>query len=185
MLQKEIINELEKRITKIRSWAESLKQKPESELRAQPAEKSWSALECIDHLNRYNDFYIPVFRRAIENSKLKTSENYKPGWLGKKLAEDMLPKDGRIKSTMKTFKSKNPSLDGIDANALEKFIAYQSDFISILQKCKSINLGGNRVSTTIPMLKLKFGDALRFVVYHQVRHVEQAQRAINKHLQTP
>src|SRR5690606_16066354 len=106
MLQNEIIKDLELRITEIIQWAESLRGIDHSKLQTKPSEDGWSALECIDHLNRYSDFYLPVFSKAIDKAPLRIAENYKPGWLGNKMAVDMLPQNGKLKSTMKTFKSK-------------------------------------------------------------------------------
>lgn len=179
MLQREILTELEQRVSEMRYWAESVRKTPEYLLKAKPSETGWSALECIDHLNRYSEFYIPVFQKAIEKAKNKTSENYKSGWLGNKMAEDMLPKDGKLKSTMKTFKSKDPSLDGVYANALIVFIGHQVTLIAILEKSRAIDLGSLRVETTISLLKLKLGDALRFFINHEIRHIEQAKKAMH------
>lgn len=178
MLQNEILNDLESRITKIIDWAESFHQVQNIKLTTKPSETGWSALECIDHLNRYSEFYLPVFNKAIDKARVKTSEDYKPGWLGNKMAEDMLPQNGKLKSTMKTFKSKNPVLDGVDPKALEKFIDQQKALKEILENSKGIDLSSLRVATTIPLLKLKLGDTLRFVVFHEIRHVEQAKRAL-------
>ena len=178
MLQNEIIKDLESRITKIIDWAESLRQTEKSKLATKPSEAGWSALECIDHLNRYSDFYIPVFTKAIDKARIKTSEDYKAGWLGNKMAEDILPQNGKLKSTMKTFKSKNPVLDGVNPQALEIFIDQQKALKEIIGKANQIDLSSLRVATTIPLLRLKIGDALRFFIFHEVRHIEQAKRAL-------
>lgn len=181
MLQNEILKDLELQINQIIKWAESLREVDNSKLRAKPSENSWSALECIDHLNRYSEFYLPVFTKAIDKSPLKKSEKYKPGWLGNKLAQDILPQNGKLKSTMKTFKSKDPALDGVKPNALDNFIDFQMKFLVILDNAKTKNLEALRVSTTLPMIRLKLGDALRFVIFHEVRHVVQAKKALNSH----
>lgn len=178
MLQNEIINDLQTRIAILIEWAESLRSVDYARLKNKPTADGWSALECIDHLNRYSAFYLPVFTKAIDKALPKTSESYKPGWLGNKMAVDMLPQNGKLKSTMKTFKSKNPVLDGVDPNALEKFIEHQNEFKKMLSKAHQVDLSSLRVSTTIPLLRLKLGDALRFVIYHEVRHIDQAQRAL-------
>ena len=178
MLQNEIIIQLHESVSKIRSWAESLKNTDESKLKIKPSETGWSVLECIDHLNRYNEFYIPIFQKAIEKAKNKNSENYKAGWLGNKMAEDMLPRDAKLKSTMNTFKSKNPTLDGVNPNALEVFIEYQSELLLVFEKAKLIDFASTRVKTTLPLIKLKLGDALRFIINHEIRHVEQAKKAL-------
>ena len=178
MTQAEILRDLEKRIREIRNWAESLKQVDTALLKSKPSETGWSALECIDHLNRYGEFYLPVFNSAIKKASPRKKEGYKPGWLGKKLALDMLPQNGKLKSTMKTFKSKDPSLDGINPEAFSIFINQQEQFLKLVEKATRIDIGSIRVKTTIPILKLKLGDALRFVIFHEVRHFEQAKKAL-------
>ena len=42
--------------------------------------ESWSVLECIEHLNRYGDFYIPEIRKKIKTSQHKSSEIFKSNW---------------------------------------------------------------------------------------------------------
>lgn len=178
MFQNEIIKDLESRMTKIIEWGESLRHLDGSKLKVKPSETGWSALECIDHLNRYSDFYLPVFNKAINKARVKNSQEYKAGWLGNKMAEDILPQNGKLKSTMKTFKSKDPVIDGVNPNAVQKFIEQQKALKEILEKADQIDLSSLRVATTIPLLRLKLGDTLRFVIFHEVRHIEQAKRAL-------
>ncbi len=179
MLQNELITDLESRISQMQNWAISLTKIDQLKLKAKPSETSWSALECLDHINRYGEFYIPIFKKALNKASKRRSSTYIPGWLGNKMANDMLPQNGKLKSTMKTFKSKNPSLDGVNSNALKIFIDQQAELLSLLEKAKALDLGSCRVKTTIPMLRLKLGDTLRFVIFHEVRHVEQAKRALS------
>jgi uncharacterized damage-inducible protein DinB len=78
---------------------------------------------------------------------------------------------------MKTFKSKDPQRTGeAQSNAIEIFILNQQRFLELVKQSKSINLT-KRVKTTLALIKFKLGDALRFVIYHEVRHVGQAQKA--------
>ena len=179
MLQKELIADLESRIMEMQDWAKTLSNTDPIKLKAKPSDTGWSALECLDHINRYGKFYIPIFKKALQKASERKSSLYSPGWLGNKLANDMLPQNGKLKSTMKTFKSKNPSLDGVNPNALDIFINQQVEFLSIFEKAKNLDLGSCRVNTTLPILRLKLGDTFRFVIFHQVRHVEQAKRALS------
>jgi len=178
MLQKEIISELVANVVEIQIWAETLRNIDESKLKKRPSDSGWSALECIDHLNRYNEFYIPTFWKGREKARKKTTEKYKAGWLGNKMANDMLPINGKLRSTMKTFKSKNPTLNGFNPNALEIFIENQRTLLQILDRATSIDIESVSVPTTISFLRLKLGDALRFVINHQIRHVVQVKRAL-------
>ena len=43
------------------SFAELLKLKTDKELNWKESSKSWSVLECLEHLNLYGQFYIPEY----------------------------------------------------------------------------------------------------------------------------
>ena len=51
--------------------------------------ESWSILECIAHLNRYGDFYLPEIDQQIKNSKHPNTAAFKSGWLGNYFANSM------------------------------------------------------------------------------------------------
>ncbi len=58
--------------------------------------KSWSILECLEHLNLYGDFYIPEIKNRIESSKTLPKENFKSRILGNYFAKSMLPKEKTV-----------------------------------------------------------------------------------------
>lgn len=80
---------------------------------------SWSILECIEHLARYGNFYIPEITKRISNDQGKGSATFKSGLLGNYFAEMMLPKE-RMKK-IKTFKNMNPAGSNVDISVLETF----------------------------------------------------------------
>ena len=56
--------------------------------------ESWSAAQCIEHLNMYGRYYIPALRKAIdlaENKGFQPNETYKSGWIGNYFYNLMLP----------------------------------------------------------------------------------------------
>ena len=61
---------------------EQLKRQPIDFLNWKQNSESWSALECVEHLNRYGDFYIPEIANKIRTSKHKNHEIFKSNWLG-------------------------------------------------------------------------------------------------------
>lgn len=72
--------------TNLNSSREFSQRTPE-ELNQRPARKSWSALECLGHLNLYGDFYLPEIERAVESSGHSGEENFKSGLLGNYFAK--------------------------------------------------------------------------------------------------
>lgn len=158
--------------------AEQHAQLSDEQLTKSKDESSWNTLQCLEHLNRYGNFYLPEFERKLKAATLQKKDlDFKPGFWGKKFYQMLLPKDGK-QVTMKTFKSKNPLKNEVSRAVLDEFIEQQHQFLNILESAKRINLNQNRCALTVPILKLNFGAALRFVIFHNVRHIEQAQRAI-------
>lgn len=140
---------------------------------------SWSILECFEHLNLYGDFYIPEIKNRIESSKTLSKENFKSGILGDYFAKSMLPKEKLNK--MKTFKDKNPIGSGLDKRTIERFINQQEQLLNLLDKSKEIDL--NKIKTAISIskwIKLKLGDTFRVVIYHNDRHIVQANKILDE-----
>ncbi len=175
----ELISELKEQVTNHIAFAESLKKLSEKELQQKRTDKSWSALECIEHLNLYAVFYNQEIKRCIEKSSTKTNSEFKSGYLGNKFALDMLPKEGM--KTMNTFKSKNPKYSKLKVNnVLTCFIAFQSELLILLESAKKVDLTAVKTAITLPLLKFRLGDTFRFVIYHNERHIVQAKKVLKK-----
>jgi hypothetical protein len=145
-------------------------------LNLKPSSDSWSALECLAHLNRYGDFYIPEISRRIAHAENGDNEFFKSGYLGEYFANSMKVKEKLNK--MKTFKSMDPSGSQLSMDVVSTFLIQQRDLLDLLQIARSKNL--TRIKTGISIskyIKLRLGDTFRVVIYHNERHVFQAQRA--------
>lgn len=171
----QLIDELKKITEENIQFAENLLNQSDEKLNFKLSENSWSILECLEHLNRYGNFYIPEIRKKIKNSDTKSTGIFSSGILGNYFAKSMLPKDKL--NTMKTFKSMNPIHSKLDRSVLNEFISQQKQMIHLLNEAKNIDL--NKVKTSISisnLIKLKLGDTFRFVIYHNLRHINQAKR---------
>ncbi len=147
------------------------------ELNHRPASESWSALECLAHLNLYGDFYLPEIERALESSRHSTEEDFKSGLLGNYFAKMMLP-GGKLKK-MKTFKEKDPFGSDLDKTTIEKFIRQQEQLLDLLCRSSQVSLTRTKTAISISkLLKLRLGDTFRVVIYHNQRHLVQAQKAL-------
>lgn len=136
---------------------------------------NWSILECLEHLNLYGDFYIPEIKRKIESSNTQARENFNPGILGDYFAKSMLPKEKLNK--MKTFKDKNPIGSELDKITIERFINQQEQILILLDKSREIDLNKTKTAISISkLIKIKLGDTFRIVVYHNERHLAQANK---------
>ncbi len=173
----QLISELENYTKNHLEKAEKFKNQPIENLTQRPTPESWNVLECLEHLNRYGDFYIPEMRRKMDNSFYPISKDFKSGILGNYFAQMMLPKEKLNK--MKTMKKTNPIRKELDKKVIDKFIEQQKEILELLVLAKEKNL--NKIKTGISIsnwIRLKLGDTFRVVIYHNERHIQQAERAL-------
>lgn len=157
--------------------AQELMQLSEAELNHRPTPESWSALECLEHLNLYGDYYLPEIAQRLKSSKHQASNTFKPGLLGNYFANSMKYKDKLNK--MRTFADKNPKGSALDKSHVERFINQQHEMLALLKKCRAANLTRIKTGITISQwIKLRVGDTLRVVIYHNERHIIQATKAL-------
>lgn len=172
-----IIDLLERTEANLRA-ARELNKRSVVDLNHRPAPQSWSALECIGHLNYYGDFYIPEIESQIDSSPHAAEDNFKSGFLGNYFAKSMLPKEGFKK--MKTLKSSNPIGKKLDKEVIDHFISHQQKLLELLKRAKRVSLTRTKTGISISKyLKLRLGDTFRVVVYHNQRHLLQAKRALS------
>lgn len=171
----QLITDLKNTVQEHKEYVETLLLKTEEELNYRMSENSWSILECIEHLNRYGNFYIPEIRNKISASKTTQESMFSSGMLGEYFAKSMLPNEKMKK--MNTFKSMNPIHSRLDKKVLTEFITQQNQLLELLEKAKKVNLEKTKTGISITkFIRLKLGDTFRFVIYHNIRHIEQAKR---------
>lgn len=177
---KELIQDLIQRTQDHLNQSERYLQMSEADLNWKENSEKWSVLECIEHLNRYGDFYIPEISQRIQSGrKAGSSPIFKSGWLGNYFAESMLPKEKL--NTMKTFKSMNPVGSQLDKTVLKKFIKQQKQLLELLDKARTTDLVKTKTAISISkLIKLRLGDTFRVVIYHNYRHIVQADKVLKQ-----
>lgn len=139
--------------------------------------ESWSVLECIEHLKRYNDFYIPEIRSKLGSAAAKPNIQFRSGWLGNYFAKAMLPKEKLNK--MNTFKEMNPLNSHLDSALLAHFEQQLVALNELVASAKNYDLSKIKTSISISKwIKLRLGDTFRVVVNHQTRHFAQIDNVI-------
>ncbi|OCA71837.1 hypothetical protein BBH99_13635 [Chryseobacterium contaminans] len=172
-----LLEELKRRTEQHLQYAETLLLKSENELNFRISDDSWSVLECLEHLNRYGDFYIPEISRRISSSATSPKADFKPGILGNYFAKSMLPKEKLNK--MKTLKAMNPIHSQLNKDVVNEFIKQQQQLLELLEKASHINLEKTKTAISISkLITLKLGDTFRFVIYHNARHIAQAKKVL-------
>lgn len=150
------------------------------QLNWKPDSNSWSISECLEHIMLSGQFYIDEINKSFLSHKpenLPLNANFKPGLIGNYSAKSMKPRDsGEIKNKMKTFSRMEPGKSGIDTKKLfMDFRKYQDDILLLIEKARYYNLNTLKINSSIGrIIRFKLGDAFRFIIAHNQRHIQQA-----------
>jgi hypothetical protein len=160
--------------------AETFLALPSESLHQRPRPQSWNALECLAHLNKYSAYYLPEIRQRMATTKYRgNTKTFTSSWLGNKFAAGMKP--GEKMRKISTPGNANPTKHAelVTPTTLPDFIRSQEEMLELLTQAAHVDLTKTTTGTSLTnLLRLRLGDTLRIVVYHNWRHVEQAQRAL-------
>lgn len=177
MERTQLISELLEKTEKATEVVKYLKTLNNHQLNFKKDTGSWSALECIEHLNLYGDFYLHEIEKRILAQHPNTAATiFKSGIIGNYFANLMLVKNGTIRK-MKSPKDKNPSDSDLSVTTIDRFLKQQEFLKSLLLQAKKTDLTRTKTAISLsPMIRLRLGDTFRFFVYHIERHVIQAKK---------
>lgn len=172
-----LLDMLEDRVNAHLEDAVRVYQNMTSELLLKPAaDGGWSIAQCLEHLNRYGDYYIPLIRQGLgRQSRCVQGGVFTSGFIGSWFTRMMDPDTGQKK--IKAFRDYKPGRE-LDAHAVvAEFIRQQEMLLTCLQWARKADLNIPRIPVSImKWLKLKLGDVLQFVIAHDERHIRQARR---------
>lgn len=177
----ELINTLIADTQEVKSAAIQFSSLSQEELNMKPAPDQWSVLECIEHLNIADVHYISQFDRKLPVAQKSDQSEFRPGWMGNYFVKVIKPReDGTIPSPMKTLRKFIPEVN-VHHDTLSKFIEDQDRLIQLLELSKELDLNKNKITSAIgALVTFKLGDAFRFLIGHNQRHIIQAKRVLEK-----
>ncbi|WP_210489582.1 DinB family protein [Rufibacter aurantiacus] len=151
-------------------------------LNSKPHATGWSVLECMEHLNRYSRFYLPHLERAINATATPLSpQPVRYSWIGKKSLDLVNPANAK---KHKTLKHMNPHNSKLTTQVLTEFLQHQEKLLRVLASAAKADLNQKAIPVEFfKLLKMRLGEALEFLILHQQRHIQQAQRVQAQSLQ--
>ena len=167
---------------------------PEEVVLRRPAPRSWSAVECLEHIRRANDMYLGHMERATAGAERRRRlpvEEYRPGALGRRIAAALAPAPApadappRIRFKGPTLGSYDPRRDAAPVPADETFDRYAAQLdriLGLLERFERVDLHTRSNTLLGPLLRLRLGDMMSYLVAHTDRHLAQGQRAIDRAL---
>lgn len=144
-----------------------------------PNPGSWSASECIAHLNISTELFLPVLGPALEDARKRNLLSDKPpsmDLLGRILRWFLEPP---IRQRVKTSAPFVPKAVRAKAESLGEFISLQEKLLALARAARGIDLKKVRiVSPFDKRVKYNLYSAFRIVAAHQRRHLWQAEQAV-------
>lgn len=157
------------------SWMSKLTEK---QLNWRPNPGIWSISEVLAHLNSYARYYHPTIQKKIEITRFRNEkENFMSSPLGRSAWKSMkLGRANNVKRKFKAPKGHNPSFDTelVQGTELSDFLSQQQELLKIIESSAEVNVRKVKIPISISkIVRLRLGDALLFIVYHNERHVQQ------------
>jgi hypothetical protein len=175
------IEELEAQFLAISARAKALVDLARAELSTtRPRAGSWSAAECLEHLNVSADNFFAVWPQAISQSGPRKGEGTRPyrvDFWGRVLSWILEP-PARFKS--KTPKWFEPGEELEIGQVLQGFLDRQQRIVATLQKCRGRAVDAVKIASPVDA-RIHYSVWSSFVVTaaHERRHLLQAEQAVS------
>src|ERR1043165_985409 len=125
---KELLDQLEIKVESHLSEAiRSLQNLNEEKLLCAAANGGWSIAQCLEHLNKYGNYYLPEIKKGLAKD-FPPTENFKSSWLGNYFTKMMDPQTGKKKIT--SFKEYSPSPQLKAHAVVAEFIRQQESLLA-------------------------------------------------------
>jgi len=81
-----------------------------------------------------------------------------------------------VKRKFKAQKGYNPTIETslVKGNEVDQFLLLQNEFFEVIELAGTVNIRRVKIPISISkIIRLRLGDALLFVTYHNQRHIQQ------------
>lgn len=150
---------------------------------------SWNINEIFAHLNAFASYYNATFLYKFEVTKFKTpTDEFISSPLGRSAWKSMkLGNANNVKRKFNAIRTMNPKTNSElkTGNSIEDFEQNLTQLLTIIVRSANVNIRKVKIPISFSkIVRLRLGDALLYVVYHNERHVQQALNLI-KHPNFP
>ncbi len=145
--------------------------------RRRPADGSWSAAECIEHLSLTAETFVRRLRRVIEASKKqKPRRDETLSWLGRAYVWLLEPPVNRKLPAPSAFL---PGAVAERAVLMARFERTHRELITLIEETDTFDRTRIKVATPVgKWMRISVLDSFTALAAHARRHIWQAQRAL-------
>ena len=176
----DLLNELQEDVRRLVEVAQFFKQADKSKLVYQIDKDKWSVVQALEHLNAYSRFYLPVIEKVLSQKEDTPAAWFNSGYWGEKFTKSVKPTNVyEIKQKIRTMKKfRFPNSLNIET-VLNEFNEHQEKLLQLLDRAREKDLTTNHIPVSFnKLIKLRLGDAFRFIVAHEQRHALQARNTL-------
>jgi uncharacterized damage-inducible protein DinB len=182
--QDELLRDLKAEVAGTIAIVSALDRSDEPKLNRKPDNGGWSAVQILEHLNTYNRYYIPLVTTSLPKTQLKNAAGtYKPGWLGDYFTRSMyseVKSAKKVTNKMNALKGHRPDGELKATEVIAEFLHDQELLLKLLDEAVDRDISSVKIPITISkLLRISMGDALRFLIAHQVRHMLQLRNTLS------
>lgn len=190
MTTKELIQELSSNTTQsLEHLTQNFKHLSKNQRSWKKDENAWNINEIFAHLNAFATYYHATFLYKFEITKFKQpNDEFISSPLGRSAWKSMkLGNAKNVKRKFNAIRTMNPRFNEELAteSSVEDFEKNIHQLTEIIERAVTVNIRKVKIPISFSkIVRLRLGDALLYVVYHNERHVQQALNLIN-HPQFP
>jgi DinB superfamily len=151
----------------------------EEALRKRRSPSSWSALECVVHLNLATQAMLPGIRQAVEAAPQSSADKptYKMDLAGRLLAWSLEPP---VFIKMKAPESAQPLECAGPEPVLQEFEELHAQLIELLHASAGKAIDQQKMKSPFANMHYNAYSAFRIIAAHDRRHLWQAHKALGR-----
>jgi hypothetical protein len=149
----------------------------DEQLNLHPAERRWSILDCLEHLNVGVTKTLPAFDRSIAEGRARGQVSNGPfryGWFARMIAASMEPPPKWRMRSPRLIRVA-PAPNRRSADVVPEFIRVRDRLAERVRQADGLDLAQVRLISPINrLLRVPLGTYFNFILAHDRRHLWQA-----------
>ena len=140
-----------------------------------PTPGQWSVGQCLDHLLKANQVYLPPIARALDGRSHAPVQEITPGWFGRWFIRTQI--DPSTQRRRGRAPGKITPAQNVDPSVLDEFVRSNDTVRDLVRRASAYDVNRVRfVNPFVPLVRFTVGTGLEVVWRHQRRHLLQAER---------
>ena len=141
-----------------------------------PDDRSWSAAQCLDHLNKASQAYLDAMRPTIDEVRRQGRKRrgpVRPGWFERWFVGNLEPPPKRKVPAPKKI---IPAFRGEKEALLAEFHRLHQETAALLRESADLDLGVRFPNPFFPLLRFTLWTGFLVTPPHERRHLWQAEQ---------